>query len=307
MTRAELRYDVAFSFLAEDEGLAAELDRLLSGRLETFLYSKKQEEIAGTDGEETFGRVFSEEARVVVVLYRSGWGGTPWTRIEETAIRNRGYEEGYDFALFVPLDDPPNVPKWLPKNRMWIGLERWGVESAAAVIEARVQEEGGEPRPETVEVKAAKVKEERAHQERRRRFLGSKAGVEAAKGELQQVMDRVEELVEAISDPGTNLTFRFVKEDRQIALFSHGYSVSVALAIQWRNTLDDSGLYVKVWDGRVRIGGGIPMRQATEIRGEEYELDLDRRGNVGWSSTNGGFKSSRDLAEHVVEMLLDRI
>jgi hypothetical protein len=40
--------------------------------------TKRQEELAGTDGEQSFGKVFSEEARCVVVIYRTGWGETPY-------------------------------------------------------------------------------------------------------------------------------------------------------------------------------------------------------------------------------------
>src|SRR4051794_8510262 len=126
MESSSYKYDVAFSFLAGDEALAAQLTDLLQDRLKVFLYSRRQGEIAGTDGEKTFNAVFGEQARLVVVLYRSGWGQTPWTRIEETAIRNRAYEHGYDFVKFIPLDDNPSVPKWLPKTQLWFGLKRWG-------------------------------------------------------------------------------------------------------------------------------------------------------------------------------------
>jgi len=127
-------YDVAFSFLAQDELLATELNDLLHGRLKTFLYSKRQEEIAATNGEQTFNKVFGEEARVVVVLYRAGWGESPWTRIEQTAIRNRAFDYGYEFVIFIPLDDPPSVPKWLPRTRLWVGFNRWGASGAASVL-----------------------------------------------------------------------------------------------------------------------------------------------------------------------------
>ena len=70
MNGRSYNYDVALSFLAQDERLATELNDLLQDRLKTFLYSKRQGEIAGTDGEQTFNKVFGEEARVVVVLCR---------------------------------------------------------------------------------------------------------------------------------------------------------------------------------------------------------------------------------------------
>lgn len=94
MDEVKIKYDVAFSFLAQDEHLAAELNDMLQDRLRTFLYSRQQGEIAGTDGEKSFNAVFGEEALLVVVLYREGWGNTAWTRMEETAIRNRAYQGG---------------------------------------------------------------------------------------------------------------------------------------------------------------------------------------------------------------------
>ena len=110
------KYDVAFSFLAQDEKIAQQVNDLIKGRLNTFVYSERQKELAGTDGERTFTKVFAEEARVVVILYREEWGKTKWTRIEETAIRNRAFDEGYDFTLFVPLDSQPKLPQLATQN-----------------------------------------------------------------------------------------------------------------------------------------------------------------------------------------------
>jgi hypothetical protein len=82
------KYDIAFPFVKEDEGLATQLNDLVRERYQTFLYSKAQEQLAGTDGEKTFNAVFGEQARTVAVLLRPQWRHTPWTRIEETARRN---------------------------------------------------------------------------------------------------------------------------------------------------------------------------------------------------------------------------
>jgi len=130
----DFKYDVAFSFLQQDEPIATQLNDRLQDRVSTFLYSERQKEVAGTDGEETFGRAFREEARLVVVLYRAGWGETKWTRIEQSAIRARGFEHGYDFAKFIPLEQPAKLPAWLPPTQIYIGLKRFGIDGAAAVI-----------------------------------------------------------------------------------------------------------------------------------------------------------------------------
>src|SRR2546425_6100190 len=42
--------------------------------------------------------------RSAVVFYREGWGKKGWTGVEETAIKNRGLEQGWDFVLMIPLE-----------------------------------------------------------------------------------------------------------------------------------------------------------------------------------------------------------
>jgi hypothetical protein len=188
------KFDVAFSFLAKDERLATQINDLLQDRVKTFLYSRQQEHLAGTDGEKTFSAVFGEDARIVAVLYRNGWGQTPWTRIEETAIRGRAYEEGYDFTLFIPLDQAPTVPRWLPKTQIWFNFERWGSAGAAAIIEQKAQERGGQVREESVLDRAARLGRAIEYENRRRTYLGSSEGVQAAQVELTALCDEIESL-----------------------------------------------------------------------------------------------------------------
>lgn len=94
-------YDVAFSFHAQDESIATQLNDLVADRMKTFLYSERQRDIAGTDGLEKFSEVYGKSARLVVVLYRPEWGETPWTRVEQEAIRQRAFNSGWDFTTFI--------------------------------------------------------------------------------------------------------------------------------------------------------------------------------------------------------------
>ena len=68
------KFDVAISFLVKDEPIAAALYRALSETLNVFFFSRKQEELAGTDGMESMRGPFLDGSRVMVVLYREGWG-----------------------------------------------------------------------------------------------------------------------------------------------------------------------------------------------------------------------------------------
>jgi hypothetical protein len=74
------KYEVAFSFLAQDLALATRCSEALSP-LTTFVFSRHQETLAGTDGQESFRSAFRFDSRLNVVLLRAGWGETPWTRV----------------------------------------------------------------------------------------------------------------------------------------------------------------------------------------------------------------------------------
>src|SRR4051794_39241639 len=103
-------YDIAISFLHRDESLALQLFNRLAETFHVFVYSKRQESLAGTDGLETFRRTFRSDSRLVVVLYRDGWGKTPWTRVEEQAIQDRFLKEGWNWLLFATLDANSTLP-----------------------------------------------------------------------------------------------------------------------------------------------------------------------------------------------------
>jgi hypothetical protein len=137
------KYDVAISFLGDDLNLAEELAKLLRDRMSVFLFSERQGEIAGSDGLDTLSLVFGSEARLVVILYRATWGSTPWTRVEETAIKNRGLQHGWDFILLIPLDQHPELPPWLPKPQIWLSYAQYGLVAAVPVLERKLEELGG--------------------------------------------------------------------------------------------------------------------------------------------------------------------
>src|ERR1041384_970246 len=108
------QYDVAISFLSKDEAQATAIYEQLNQGLQVFFYPRNQEELAGTDGMESMRKPFLDESRVVVVLYREPWGKTPWTRVEETAIKEGCLQHGWERLLFIILDKTSALPKWLP-------------------------------------------------------------------------------------------------------------------------------------------------------------------------------------------------
>jgi len=309
---ADYKYDVAFSFLKEDEELATSLNDLIQNRLSTFLYSKRQGEIAGTDGEETFNTVFGSAARIVVVLYRTKWGTTPWTRIEETAIRNRAFNEGYDFTVFIPLESPPKLPLWLPKTRIWADLERLGAQGAVSIIEDRVKEAGGISREETVEERATRLKQQLDKERKRKAFLNSADGVKSTSEEFARLTTQLEMIVSNLSSKtGLDMACKHNINNgafQWFEVYDMQFCVSAEWVIEYANMLDGSRLDVVLLKGRPRRPSRITLNEPVKLQHSLFHFDLDQSQNRGWRRANDSkFMTTNQLAEFCFNLLIDRI
>src|SRR5438309_8245812 len=123
---ADYKYDVAISFVWEDEPLAVQIKERLAP-LKVFVCSKAQEKVAGQEGVSAFREVFRHGARVAVVLFRPRWGQTPWTRVEETAIRDHCLEAGWEHLVFVKFAKADKSPPWVPDSYVYLDLEAFDV------------------------------------------------------------------------------------------------------------------------------------------------------------------------------------
>jgi hypothetical protein len=310
LKKLSYKYDVAFSFLSQDEALATEINDLVQDRLKTFLYSKRQGEIAGTDGEKTFNRVFGQESRVVAILYRSDWGDTPWTRIEKTAIRNRGYEYGYDFVVLIPLEEPPSLPEWLPKTRLWVGIKRWGPNGAASVIEARVQEQGGEPHEETVQERAVRFARSARFAEQRKNFLTSFEGVRAANSEFESLDKELQNLVAEIEN-SINLSIkRNIKEfsaENQIVILGYGLGLRLIWICPYTNDVNDAKLVLEFWKGHPPFPG-ILIFDHSKMESFTFKFDLTPSEKCIWQQPASSNKyDTKGLASFILKQFMEKI
>ena len=297
------QYDVAFSFLTVDESIAAQLHAKLKGRLASFFYAdtERQRMIAGRDGDGVYGRVFGEQARTVVVLYRADWGKTGFTQIESTAIRNRAFEQGYEFVTFINRDGSP-LPPWIPKPRVWIGLDRLGLDAAAAVIESRVQEAGGESHEETAIDRAERMHAERLAETERASFLGSQDGATAALDGCQQIFNHLRTFSEHtythVAEPklirrGSSFVFEIA------AAYCH-WTIGVAWNPANYTRPGGGELIVREWNGTPEVQE--PSRSMSFV--PDY-----RQGVSGWMEKRNQAKFYRhdDVADWIGQRLLTRI
>lgn len=300
MKNDDYKYDVAFAFLQKDEHLANQINYLIKDKLNTFLYSKRLEDLANKKPEKTFIDVFGKQSKIVVVLFRNKWGTTPWTRIEEKAIRNRALEEGFNFVFFISLDDPPTTPKYLPKTQIWEGLAQRGINGAAIVIEEFVQSLTDQSRAELPNNTAVKIKKDPQFEIERSKFLESVHGLEIAKLEIKKLFSELESLKNKIEKSNKTFFVDYQKKERSCILNYGEYSIRFYLQPANISPHMDSYLYFELQKR------GSASNEPQVLAVEEYHFEVKKVGEYGWIKDvdNGSFISSKKLAEESIKLLL---
>jgi hypothetical protein len=302
----EPRYDVAISFLSQDEPLALKLHGQLSENLSVFVYSKKQEELAGTDGLESFRLAFLSQSRLVVVLYRDGWGKTKWTAVEDLAIRDRLFEGGWESLLFVTMDS--KYPVWLPKTHVRLDYSKFARDLVGA-IKLRVQELGGTFKVVTAIDKAERMKEIAVAKAAREQKL-SYEGNDAYQAEWKILCDSVEKKLGQIADINKHLKLEYFRGSEGIKIRTALASINFGLLntyphqrrIGLRTFLAPIFLNQDSAAGRMYI----PAREPQHTSERMFQFDYDSALSWCWhEGSEGELLSTESLSELLMNALLE--
>jgi hypothetical protein len=252
------------------------------------------------------------EARVVVVLFRTPWGETPWTRVEQTAITDRGLQDGWDGILFVTLDSTSPIPKWVPNTRIRFNMETYGIEQAVGAIKFRVEQMGGEISKPSPMALAKRVKEERDLKQDQERLFRDQKWIE------ENVKPSVENLLKSLQDQAQNIT------DETDLRFEYGYEPyyagfigvirygRVSLRIAWPqlylNVVDDVKLEIAEYNGRIHLQRERMMyvREPSVMTKRNYRPALNLGRELRWINEKkpGQLLSSEEVGREIIEQLL---
>ena len=308
------RYDVAISFLSKDEARALALYQKLNEGLQIFFFPRNQENLAGTDGLESMRKPFFDDSRVIVVLYREPWGKTPWTRVEETAIKEGCLEHGWQRLFFIVLDHESPLPVWLPQTHVRFNYDEYGLEQALGAIKARVQENGGQYTPLTPLKCAEMYKAEEL-------FRHDKSRMNSEEG-MAAILDSVVELFRCIEKHCAEINAKGFLQIRCGTNFKERSSIQsctmtdgrVGLVVAWNqqysNSLANSSLVIREYDGGLILPAEMSQRMyfdpPRELHEIKYSPDLSFAREYGWSQgKDKEFLPSSALAEQCVRRLVD--
>lgn len=278
----EKEFEVGISFLSADSALATELEAALLP-LKVFVYPKRQEEIAGTNGVETFRDAFRNKVRVPVVLFRPRWGQTPYTRVEEIAITEYcTYEAGWNALMFVTLEDGP-IPKWVPNVHIRFDLTTFPIEQLVGAIKSRVIAAGGLVRaPSAAELAKKMAVRELFDNETRRLLETSNQSFLQAAAALFTELER--QVAEICVETGWAVA-RGYTDVRFAACFDR-VSFELTMNEVWANTARDGTLVLRRYLGRIltpaEIASGHQYVWAPPGEFSSASLALRRDPNAGW-------------------------
>jgi hypothetical protein len=308
------KYDVAISFLSKDSHTAAALNEKLSEGLAVFFFPRRQEELAGTEGLESMREPFYDNSRVNVVLYSDGWGKTPWTRVEETAIKDGCLAFGWQRLFFLVLDQSIALPVWLPDTHVRFNFAEYGLLQAVGATKARVQENGGKSIRLTPAKRAEMLLAEEQYFEDKSR-MNSQEGLNKIVAAVRRLFDEIERHCKELNtSQRASIRYEIVFSERSTTQTCVITNDEVTVTVVWNqpyaNILEGTGLVVREFKDRLILPSERNRfyvdHQPRKDREVVYSPDLSLTREYGWKQDGKTeFFSSEALAEKCVISLLD--
>jgi hypothetical protein len=300
-------FDVAVSFLSIDEPLAVELSNELSKNLSVFVYSKRQEELAGTDGLKSFRQTFLSKSKLVVVLYRDGWGSTRWTAVEEMAIKDRMFNGGWRSLLFVTLDEGSTLPNWLPESHIRLNYSHYRG-SLIGAIKMRAEELGSVLRAETAIEKAKRTQSNELARAERDRLLMDQ-GTAAIQTEHQMLRHQFGEKIAEIQPHLSTITLTQGSDGHEYIVRTERASISFNVYVTFPVT--ESRIIVQEFDRPLILPqdrgrrGFFPGEEPRQISKREFYFDY--KVSHGWCWKQHSSSSELLTTPEVCEYLIKRV
>jgi hypothetical protein len=315
MPEQDYSYDVAISLLSQDQEYAERLEQQIRAvvRGEVLLYSSRQGELA-SNGEivTTLMRIFRDQARIVVILYRPGWGKTGYTSIEEDAIKSRRARTTSTRFVVVVSMEPPHTPEWYPgDSEFWLDPSTFSPDAIAAVIAQRVRESGGTIGKEGPVARAKRLQTLQAKEDERQRRLKSEGPARFSE-EIAALFSLLKQKAAEISET-TEVRAPYTERGERCTIT---YRLPVLLCV-WQlpdlNSVKSASVTFTIQDINPLLGrypDEYPKAQV--VLQTRFAFVLDSSGPWGWKAIQGSskeldlpFLTTPELADWALEELIE--
>lgn len=296
-------YDIAISFLQEDEQLALNLLAELKSQFDVFIYSKRQDKLAGTDGQNTFTDIFSKKSRAVLVLYRENWGKTKWTRVEETAIKTRWFNDGHDFLLLIPIEES-KPPKWFPEVMIYYDYKTFGFKGLPPVIYSHLKRNGAKEKEISLNSKIERIEREKKFIKELNEYLLSSSADQEFKIQIQRIFDFLEKKCKEINSNFETMRFEVIKSGNKSMVRHNDFELNFTHRTNFISTQKTSDIIFQLFKG-YHVGYLSPDEKPSLLREENFLMSKDRIGNIIWKSEYGEHYLTEELVEKKLEEIIN--
>jgi len=296
--------DIAISFLADDEDVALEIEGHLSKFFNVFIYSKRQEELVGTDGMESFSNIFKNRSKTVLVLYRKDWGITKWTSVEMNAIKDRCFNSnGFKFLLFIPLEKAP-LPSWIPESIIYYDYQVYGLKGLVPVIHSHLKRNEVNEKKSGLDAIVSETDKKLTYEEKLNAFFYSEDSVNDFLREIESLNTLFPERIQQINDSSDKINIVF-RNDRDVyKMIFKGYELGYFSRLRSSNSVIDSILEFKLFKG-IHTGYQAPDEKPVHIETFKFTPTLDALYNFVWENKNLGHLTTVQLVDKMLEILID--
>lgn len=253
---------------------------------------------------------FRNESRLNVVLYRPRWGTTPWTAVEEAAIKDSCLETGFKSLFFFVIEPSAYLPKWLPETHVRFNYADFSLEQAVGAIKARVQERGGHFRPLTPSRKAELLQAEEDYRRDKSYLLSLETAIFKEVGSLfAAIIEQCKEVnAGGHFEIGHRVHIQYREVEQYCTIGQDQVSQSVSWLRRYAGSLQDAALTIREFDQLLLL----PPQQQQFLNPQvvmetKYLPDLSRAREYGWrrEHSDESFIASKDLASQFVMQFLD--
>jgi len=304
------KYDIAISYLAEDEELAFAIYTELGEVLNIFIYTQHQEELAGKNGVEPLRNIFINKTNLIVILYRNGWGNTGWTSTEEKAIIDFGLKNKWEGILLINLD-LTKIPNWFPESEIYIDFQKYSFEELIGIIKLRAQERGGEVKTITAVDRAKILEIKREYENEKKKILESEEGLKRASAEANDLFEEIDRIcIEITSESSVRFEYKRQKEflyqligyKQDEKLGSLGFQVNILWHQKYSNSLNNSKLILS----KIDLGRIVYRNDPIIMEDLLFDFDLSHTMQNMWKNNHNNKQiSTQKLADDIVKMIID--
>jgi hypothetical protein len=198
----------------------------------------------------------------------------------------------------------------MPKTRLYLSSERFGLDGTAAVIDAAIQAAGGHSHEETLTEKAARLQRAHSFREEQNAFVRSERGVNEGKAAFEKLISALQQKLKELGTVDARYGGLRVEHRAWEIWIMRGLRPFMTFGWEYHyaNTLEGASLQYALYSGPITLPGTIPpLKEGQRMKSGKFTFELLPGGSTGYvdRSDKSRTQSPDQLAEFLISMYIE--